>query len=174
MSLKNQLKLLLWRATHRDQHAEYELFERFRPRVYQIAFHMLRSKEDAMDCTQECMLRFFQNIQKLDPEKGIEAWLKKVTVRLCLDRKKREGMRAEVPMDEVSLQVGLEKPSGFLNIGKLLDNLSIRERAAFLLVYYWGMSTQEAGETMGVSSGSVKTLCFRARSKLREQLGGSK
>lgn len=173
MSLKNQLKLLLMRATHRDGQAEMELFERFKPRVFQIAFHMLRSKEDAMDCTQECMIRFFQNIKKMDVEKGIEAWLKKVIVRLCLDRNRKEVSRLELPLDGIPLPAADMSPQ-FLNIGKLLDKLSVRERAAFLLVYYWGMSSHEAGNIMGISSGSVKTLCFRSRSKLREQLRGPK
>jgi len=45
------------------------------------------------------------------------------------------------------------------------------ERAAVMLFYRQELKVQEAASVLGVSSGTVKTLLFRARRHLREALG---
>ena len=45
------------------------------------------------------------------------------------------------------------------------------ERAAVLLFYRQELKIREAARLLGVSSGTVKTLLFRARRHLREALG---
>ncbi|GAA3189495.1 SigE family RNA polymerase sigma factor [Dactylosporangium siamense] len=48
-----------------------------------------------------------------------------------------------------------------------LQSLTRRERAAIVLRYYVDLSEQQTAQTLGVSVGTVKSVCSRALAKLR-------
>jgi len=82
------------------------------------------------------------------------------------------------PMENVATQ-GTHSPEGLLvneEIMAQLDiavkNLPTRQREAFFLRCWEGMSTIETAETMRISEGSVKTHYSRALKALRKALGG--
>jgi RNA polymerase sigma-70 factor (ECF subfamily) len=55
-------------------------------------------------------------------------------------------------------------------LGKALDGLPVRQRAALTLVYDEGLSGAEAAQALGVSAKAVERLLARARAALRERL----
>src|SRR4051794_39489835 len=58
--------------------------ERFRPRLFGIAYRMLGEVRDAEDLVQEAMLRWYQGDASVVREP--EAWLVTVITRLAIDR----------------------------------------------------------------------------------------
>jgi RNA polymerase sigma-70 factor (ECF subfamily) len=54
-----------------------------------------------------------------------------------------------------------------------LDELSSRERAAFVLRHYHERSMNEIAETMDVAVGTVKSLLFRSTRKMRDALSSA-
>src|SRR3954463_5216469 len=63
------------------------LFERYRARLFGIAYRMLGTVDDANDLVQECYLRWHQ----ADPVaiEAPEGWLVAVITRLAIDRSRR-------------------------------------------------------------------------------------
>ncbi|MCB1052239.1 MAG: sigma-70 family RNA polymerase sigma factor [Acidobacteria bacterium] len=171
MAFASKIVALFQLAKQKPDSAHTALFEAFRGQVYATAYSMTRNREDALDCVQETMLRFYQNLDQLDPHGAITAWLRKVTVRVSLDLLEKRNRELGSELDPECLA---ETPTPeTLAILDVLKTLTHRERAAFLLVYQWGYSTAEAGTCLAISPGTVKTLCFRARQKLRERWGGT-
>jgi RNA polymerase sigma-70 factor (ECF subfamily) len=56
------------------------------------------------------------------------------------------------------------------DLARAMDQLSPRERALLWLAYAQGSSHREIAATIGVKTGSVKLMLFRARRKLAEWL----
>lgn len=153
------------------QEAFAALIDLFEDLVMRIAVTMTGRAVDAQDVGQEVFLRFFRSIHRIDPDQGVAAWLRKVTIRVCLDvlkRRERSPAGEAEPLDRLEAPSDRNDHGGDLQVA--LGYLTQRERHAFLLIYQFGYSTAEAGEILGCTSGTVKTLCFRARGKLRKAL----
>jgi RNA polymerase sigma-70 factor (ECF subfamily) len=59
-----------------------------------------------------------------------------------------------------------------LDVNNALSQLAERERAMLWLAYAQGASHQEIAAVVGVKTGSVKPLLYRARRRLAALLGG--
>ncbi len=135
-----------------------------------IALTMTGRHAEAQDVAQEVFLRFFRSLDRFDAARNPLAWFRTVTVRTCLNLlEQRKRVEANEQFGEPDLYPASEQVrSGELD--EVLTCLTPRERAAFVLVYQYGYSTNEAGEALGIASGTIKALCFRARGKLRKAL----
>ena len=51
-----------------------------------------------------------------------------------------------------------------------MNELSVAERAAFVLRHFEGVSLEEIGQTLGCQTGAAKHSVFRAVQKLRRAL----
>jgi len=167
---ETELTQLIQMARLGQENAFSLLVKRFEGLVMKVALTMMGTHHDAQDATQDVFLRFFRNIHVMDADLGVAAWFRKTTVRVCLnllERRKRINF-AEQPVSPDQFPT---RPQGsFQALKQGLAQLTARERAAFVLVYLFGYSTTETGETLSIAAGTVKSLCFRARGKLREHL----
>ncbi len=170
MNGDTELAGLIQSAGLGQEQACLTLVQRYQGLVMKVALSMTASHHDAQDAAQEVFLRFFRNIKAMEADRGLAAWFRKTTVRVCLnhlERRKRIDF-AEQPVSPDQFPAHGQPASPALTRG--LAQLTPRERAAFLLIYLFGFSTAEAGKTLSISAGTVKSLCFRARGKLREFL----
>ena len=55
---------------------------------------------------------------------------------------------------------------------RALRDLAPTQRAAVVLTGYVGLTSEEAGEMLGMRAGAVRTLATRARAAIREKAGG--
>jgi RNA polymerase sigma-70 factor (ECF subfamily) len=74
----------------------------------------------------------------------------------------------ETPAADHSVTVGDQQ-----DVRRALAAISPAEREALVLVDWIQMSTEEAGQVLGIAPGSVRVRIHRARAKLREELGGT-
>ena len=54
-----------------------------------------------------------------------------------------------------------------------IDELPHKQKLTVMLVYFLGLSCQEAANATGVSAGTVKTRMFHARRKMKQHLVAS-
>lgn len=150
--------------------------ERYRPRLFGIAFRMLGDVQDAEDVVQDAMLRW------QDAERGSihqpEAWLVAVTTRLAIDRlRQAKTKRALYPGPWLPEPVAEERLSpdyraelvsdlsmAFL---VLLERLAPEERAAFLLRDVFGCEYAEIATALGKSLAAARQTVHRARERVR-------
>ena len=65
-----------------------ELIDEYSNMIFQIAYQNLFNKSDSEDVTQEVFIKLINNLENLNNQKHIKAWLIKVTINLSKDYNK--------------------------------------------------------------------------------------
>lgn len=154
-----------------------QVFERYRQRLYGIAYRMLGAVADAEDVVQDAWLRW-HGAERAALENP-EAWLVRVTTRLALDRLRAakaeranyvgvwlpEPMLMPVPVTPEQIQEQADDVSvAFLF---MLERLSPGARAAFLMRDVFGADYGDIAQTLGRTEAAARQLVSRARLQLR-------
>jgi RNA polymerase sigma-70 factor (ECF subfamily) len=148
-------------------------------RVYRLAYRLTGNRADAEDLTQETFVRVFRSLDRYQPG-TFEGWLHRITTNLFLDGARRRtrlrfdalGESAErvEASDRTSPERGFEHENLDLDIQEALNALKPQFRAAVVLCDIEGLSYEEIGATLGVSTGTVRSRIHRGRAQLREAL----
>src|SRR5688572_23746262 len=90
---------LLTQAKAGDQPAFASLIRRHQNMVFSVALHMLRSRPAAEDLAQEVFLELFRNLDRLESDAHVMAWLRRVASHRCIDEIRRRNHRPEFATD---------------------------------------------------------------------------
>lgn len=181
---------LLHRAKSGDFAAFQRLIVNLQPRVYGLAFRILRQAQDAEDATQQTFLALIEHIADFREESSIATWVLKIASNHALKilRKKR-GLKIVSMSDMVSEENYSDVPHPeFIapwsktadeiaqvaevqaEIEKALSELDDKYRLVFILRDVEGLSVRETAEAMELTESTVKVRLLRARLALRERL----
>ncbi|HTK50353.1 MAG TPA: RNA polymerase sigma-70 factor [Gemmatimonadaceae bacterium] len=154
-----------------------DVVERYRPRLFGIAYRMLSDVQEAEDLVQETFLRWHQ--AKHDDLVSEEGWLVAVITRLAIDRLRRaerERLRyvgnwlpepiatASVSPDQRA-ELASDLSMAFL---VLLERLAPEERAAFLLREVFDAGYDEIARILDKAEPAVRQVVHRAKTRVRE------
>ena len=157
-----------------------EPFLDFRPLLFAIAYRMLGSATDAEDAVQETYLRWHRTRQEGVAIHTPKGWLTTTISRVCLDqlgsaRAKREqyvGPWLPEPLAGAAPDIA-ETAADFdtLSLAFLvvLEALSPKERAVFLLHDVFAYDFAAVGEIIGESEVYCRQLARRARAHMAER-----
>lgn len=168
-----------------DMAAYEELVRRHQGRVYAVAYRITLNREDALDATQEALLKVYRKIGQWEPTVGFLPWLMRLTANQAIDLVRLRKRRPAQVLDEAVLQeveargvIGggdsdRSARSGEIeaHVNAALEELSPSQRSVFAMRHYQGLQLSEIAEAMGCSTGSVKVHLFRALKKLQKVLG---
>lgn len=162
------------------------LFERYRHRVYSIAFRITGSSSDALDVTQEAFSLVFRKVQGFRFDSLFSTWLFRLVVNCSIDHRRKEHGRTQRPIRNAALADVAEPvdpsdgPESVAESRELCDHvqgaihsLSPKLRAILVLRHLEGMSYDELAATLEVSMGTVKSRLARAHLALERHLRGS-
>jgi RNA polymerase sigma-70 factor (ECF subfamily) len=148
--------------------------------LFAIAYRMLGSVADAEDAVQETYLRWRRAAERGEEIHSPKAWLTTTISRVCLDqlgsaRVKREqyiGPWLPEPLAGVTPDVA-ETVADFDSLSLaflvLLESLSPKERAVFLLHDVFGYDFASIGDIVGESDAYCRQLAKRARAHMAER-----
>ena len=153
------------------------VFEAQRPRLFGLAYRLLGSASDAEDMVQDAFLRWSGAGQ--DSVQDPTAWLTTVVVNLCRNRLASAPARREryvgtwLPDPVLTedgtlgpLETAEQRDSVSLALLTLLEQLTPRERAVFVLRESFGYSHREIAPVVGASEAACRQLHRRARQRL--------
>lgn len=163
-------------------------------RALAIALSLLRDREDALDAVQDAMLRLVRSYGH-KPEAEWPPLFYRILNNRIHDGFRRtklrgrlfgwigtmavdDGARLEDPWEQIpdpapdTPPERLERERRLHALQNAVRALPRRQREAFILRCWEGLSTEETAHAMGCSQGSVKTHYFRALHTLREELEG--
>jgi RNA polymerase sigma-70 factor (ECF subfamily) len=160
-------------ARRGDPSALDELVRRYQSRIYNLAYRMLRQREDAEDVTQEAFLKAFEALPRLKDDAAFRAWLSRIAANLCLMRL-RSRSHAEAPWDAVAQADQASQhdatPEIIERLRTAMAELPPKHRLAVVAFYIEGRSYNEAARLAGVPVLTFKTRLYRARRMLRDML----
>jgi RNA polymerase sigma-70 factor (ECF subfamily) len=177
---------LIAAAKSGDAGAFEELVNRYERKIYRLAEHITRNREDAQDVMQEAFLKAFAHLQNFHGDSRFYTWLVRIAVNEALMRLRKrrpnevsldEPVETEddlMPREVVDWGPSPEKKYARIEMQNILadaiEKLHPAFRTVFLLRDMEELSTEETAATLGISIPAVKSRLLRARLKLRERL----
>jgi len=180
--MKSQIddNVLIDRFLAGDVKAFNVLVEKYKRKIYLTAYRLLGNHEDAIDITQEVIIKMYNDLKNFRRESSIYTWLYRITTNLSLNELKRRKIRNFFDFDEVEEWLFKdEKQSPELSyrenelsnkIQEAINKLPEKQRIVFTLRYYDGLSYEEISEILGTSVGALKAKYFHAINKLQKEL----
>jgi RNA polymerase sigma-70 factor (ECF subfamily) len=152
-------------------------------KIRYLAYRMTNNYEDAEDITQEVFVRVFKALPTWKPRASFYTWLRTIALNLCIDHHRTRIRRQTQPLeskDGFVMNIPADSSNDPLRrteaeelrrrILLATEKLSPRQRKAFMLVSYGGLSLKEAAEIMGCAVGTIKAHLNRATTKMRDLL----
>lgn len=155
-----------------DTAAFGELVRRHQSQVRNFLRKLTGDIVAADDLAQDCFLHAWDKLQTYSGRGSFIGWLLKVAYTTFLQSKRKSKRYAEV-MDEAGHVAELESRNvtqsaeDVTDLEKLLAVLTEEERAIMVMSYACGLSHREIGEATGLPVGTVKSVIFRGKEKIR-------
>jgi RNA polymerase sigma-70 factor (ECF subfamily) len=165
-----------------DSSAFEEIVRRYEALVLRVARRMTGNREDALDVAQDSFLRIYKSLGHFRTGRRFEAWVYRIVVNASLDMLNRRGPREVAFLDD---QEGAgpggvpdsQTPEGQAamaqlreKLDELLDELSPRARAVFVLRDVEGLETAEVARILGCRRVTVRRHSMESREKIRTLL----
>jgi RNA polymerase sigma-70 factor (ECF subfamily) len=163
------------------------LFERHQGWVFNLAYQMVRNREEAADLTQEIFLRVHRSLPTLKSHQAFLTWLRRIAVNVCRDYLKRrrvatspleqqgedgESETRDLPDESADPAKGLLDRELKRRVEYAIASLTDDHRAVVVMHHLQGMEVAEIARVMKCSVGTVKSRLSRARAAMREHLRG--
>ncbi len=164
-----------------DRQAFAPIVELFQRRLFGLALMMTRDPSGADEVVQDAFVRAFAHLHAYDTRRPFYPWISTIAVRLAqnwLVRRTRVHTREGTALDDEhdAASGGSDPLAGLITderdrrLWQSVAALPSGERTAVILYYRQDMSVEQIASAIGVSGGTIKTLLFRGRQKLRRAL----
>jgi RNA polymerase sigma-70 factor (ECF subfamily) len=163
---------LIARARGKDVEAFNLLVSRWEKRVFNYLLRLVRSREDALDLSQDVFLKAYQNLGKLEDPERFGPWLFRIAHNEAFS-----FFRGRHPEDELPAE-SAPSPSRFrmypaelsVAVEAALGRLSADQREAVVLKVYEGFKFEEIAEALDCPVSTVKSRLYTALDVLKEAL----
>lgn len=178
-SNRNPDKVLIEQVSKGDKSAFKEIYSRFSQVTYNLAFRMLRDREDAEEVVQEIFLQIWNKAKSYDPGRGaVSTWVLNIARSRAIDKIRKVGYRdRNIEIDEekvnsnVDVSRNLEDRDESKNVIKqALESLPEKQRTAIELVYFEGLTHVEAADKLNEPVGTIKTRIRLGVLKLKDKI----
>ena len=179
-------RALIQRCLAGDTAAFEPLVEKYRQRVWRLAYQVLHDREEAWDVAQEAFVRAFHSLSSFRGQSAFYTWLFRITVNVATDRHRQRGAQARAfgpervteeewarsmpdpgrgPDQEATRAEQRER------IRRALDALPPKARTIIMLSDVEGLSYREIAEVLNCPIGTVMSRLHNARKRLKGLLG---
>lgn len=145
--------------------------------LYHFALTLTGNAQDAMDLTQETILKALRNRSSFRAGTNLRAWLVRIMRNTFIDQRRRKRYeplpaeevdgRVEAPFRTDEEELTEVFPDELARAFKALDPA---QRALLVLADLHGFSYKEITEIMDIPMGTCMSRIHRARSRLRERI----
>lgn len=163
---------LLARVVHGERDAFEELFRRYHPLLFRFVFKITASYRMADEVANDILLIVWQTASKFRGDSKVSTWIFGIAYRQSLRRLGKRRLITVPLFDSTAVD---DKSASRMEredwVRQAIALLPPKQRLTITLVYYLGMTCDEAAKVSGVPVNTVKTRMFHARRKLRDYLG---
>jgi len=166
--VKNET-ILIERFQHRDEAALSKLYDNYSGAIYGVIIRMCRNEEAAQEILQETFMKAWDKSHLYDASKGkFYTWLYRIARNTTLNFLRKQDKLIQLDDLSVYKDEGVEENQELhTELIGALSKLDAHHQKALRLVYFNGLTHQEAHEEMGVPLGTFKSYVRQAVEKLR-------
>ena len=169
------------RVASNQESAVGELYDRFGPLVYRMAYQSMPTRPEAEDAVQEVFVRLWRTAERFDPTRAaLVTWVMLITRRHLVDKLRRTRARIKASsMDE--MQPGapteggaarhMEHQEQYEALLEKIETLPELQKTVVMRAYLGGQTLRKIGEELDTPIGTVKSALSRALVRLRERSG---
>lgn len=178
---------LVEKAKQGDVEAFETLIAEHQKRIYNIAFKMIGNQEDALDLSQEVLIKIFKNLHKFHGSAKFSTWVYRVATNTCLDeiKKRRKyttysideriqtedgDLTADIPDTAPTPEASAVQKDVQKIIQEGIAKLGDEHKKVIILRDLHGFSYEYIAKILKCSEGTVKSRISRARKKLKKIL----
>ena len=175
---------LVKRLRSGDDFALNEIMQRYKERVFRLAWRYVGNEDAALDVTQETFTKLYFNIDKYDPAYKFSTWVFQIAVNLCRDHlRKNKNHARNVSYDALSesgsgdwqqseenIEASFQSKQQLALLRQEIELLPDTLKEAFILFALEERTQNECAEILDVSAKTVETRVYRARKILSEKL----
>ncbi len=160
-----------------DSSALGALYDRYAEMLYRTAYRLSANSADAQDAVHDCFVGLPEALRQYDERGALDAWLRRIIVRLVLMRQRSESRRREssieietLPASDTRADAGTEMSE----VRRAVDALPAPLRDVFILKQVEGYAHDEIARFMGITAGASRVRLARALESLRRTLTPSR
>ena len=177
-------EVLVERSQGGDIGAFDRLVERYKERIYRLAYQMTSQHEDANDLAQETFIKAFRSIRSFRGRSSFYTWIYRIALNLTLNHLKKASRQRSLSLDEMDGRIQLDPDFLRLSHGETpmrgaaltelrqrlneaMQKLTANHRAVVTMHDIEGMTHAEIASILGISEGTVRSRLFYARQQLQ-------
>lgn len=167
---------LIRAAQNGDRDALVTLLREIESHVYRTAYYILGNEQDAMDASQEALIRLYRKIGSYEEKALFKTWVQRIVTNICIDKFRRTKPTVSIEEHDMTFQatqlVEDEVMSIYAakDIQAAIEKLPEHHRTVVVLRYLQDFSYNEIAETLNLPINTVKSYLFRARHQLQALL----
>lgn len=172
--VKDQDLALIEDCKKGDQQALASLVRRYERPVYNVAYRMLGTADEAADVAQTTFLKAFENLSRYNPEYKFFSWIYRIAVNESINQLNRRKRLGELSENQEAPGKG---PDASLDMDNLSEDiqqalavLSQDHRAVIVLRHFSEHSYRDIATMLQVPEKTVKSRLFSARKAMKQQL----
>lgn len=174
------LQLCLAMLDTPEEKAKFQAFyDKFNKKIYYIALKHLKKHELAEECTQDILLHFAQNFEKVGDdleEKRVENYVRVVSKCMSVDAFRREKnyiyreVNADIEdfYDIADVEYAIDD---VLTARDAIEHLPEEYQEIYFLKYIAGYTGAEISKMLKLSQPLVRKRCMIGNQKMKEYLG---
>jgi len=169
--------VLVRRFQQGQEQAFAVLMERHERRVYNLAYRMLGSPEDARDATQDAFISCFRHLAKFRGDSSFSTWLHRIALNACYDalRRRRDTTSLEGrSVDPMPVPDHADQAAAATDVQRALLGVPADFRAVLVMHELQDLPLEDIATTLGLPVGTVKSRLHRGRVALGRILSGGR
>lgn len=173
------------RSARGEAHAFALLMRRHKQPLYRFVRRYVGDPDEAYDLVQETFAAAWRALDRFDPSRPFDTWLRRIALNKCRDWSRRRLVRRLLRADPGAAAAEIEAAADPASTPEaaLLETETVRRldraiadlppalKEPLLLTVFEGLSQQAAADVLGVSPKAVETRVYRARRRLAAAVG---
>jgi RNA polymerase sigma-70 factor (ECF subfamily) len=168
---------LIERCRSGDRQAFEALLVKYEKPVFNAAFRMLNSRDDASDITQTVFLKVFENFDQFDPTRRFFSWIYRITLNESINwlgkTNRVEPLAFEAADEGRGPEQEVDSARASQNVQTALMAMKTDYRSVVILKHFLGCSYMEISQILDVPEKKVKSRLYTARQQLKDALSNT-
>ena len=162
------------------------ILDEYQDKVYNQAWRMLGSREEAEEATQDVFLRLHRSLADFRGESQLSSWIYRIVANVCISRLRKKQLDTAsldepiepagravletLPDESPNPEEAYEAAQTAENLRSAVRRLPANWAQAISLHHFQGLSYEEVAEAMEIPRATVATYILRGRRQLAKLL----